>query len=72
MKELVEDLKITNDNLYCANKMLEKENKRLNIIINSINDYLVRNITNNSLDFMYRLGFKETYNYLEKLRGDKK
>ena len=34
MKELVEDLKIANDNLYCANKMLEKENKRLNNIIN--------------------------------------
>lgn len=30
MNELVEDLKIANDNLYCANKMLEKEIKRLN------------------------------------------
>lgn len=30
MNELVEDLKIANDNLYCANKMLEKEIERLN------------------------------------------
>ena len=34
MKELVEDLKIANDNLYGANKMLEKEIERLNNIIN--------------------------------------
>ena len=33
MKELVEDLKIANDNLYGANKMLEKEIERLNNII---------------------------------------
>ena len=30
MKGLVEDLKIANDNLYSANKMLEKEIERLN------------------------------------------
>ena len=30
MKDLAEDLKIANDNLYCANKMLEKEIERLN------------------------------------------
>lgn len=30
MNDLVEDLKIANDNLYCANKMLEKEIERLN------------------------------------------
>ena len=29
MKELVEDLKIANDNLYCANQMLEKEIEKL-------------------------------------------
>lgn len=38
MKELVEDLKIANDNLYCANKMLEKENKRLNNIIKEVRE----------------------------------
>ena len=36
MKELVEDLKIANDNLYSANKMLEKDNKRLNNIIKNL------------------------------------
>jgi prefoldin subunit 5 len=30
VSELVEDLKIANDNLYCANQMLEKEIERLN------------------------------------------
>lgn len=43
MKELVEDLKIANDNLYSANQMLEKEIERLNNIIkearNELNDF---------------------------------
>lgn len=38
MRELVEDLKIANDNLYCANKMLEKDNKRLQNIIKEVRE----------------------------------
>ena len=40
MKELVEDLKIANDNLYCANQMLEQEIKRLNNIIKEAINYI--------------------------------
>ena len=43
MKELVNDLKMANDNLYCANKMLEKEIERLNNIINELFEYLKEN-----------------------------
>ena len=35
-----EDIKIANDNLYSANKMLEKEIERLNNIINKAIEYL--------------------------------
>jgi len=38
VRELVEDLKIANDNLYCANKMLEKDNKRLQNIIKEVRE----------------------------------
>ena len=40
MKELVEDLKIANDNLYCANKMLEKEMERLKTELQDTKEHL--------------------------------
>ena len=40
MKELVEDLKIANVNLYCANKMLDKEIERLKTELQDTKEHL--------------------------------
>lgn len=40
MNYLVEDLKIANDNLYSANKMLEKEIEKLHSIIKEAKEYI--------------------------------
>ena len=47
---------------------LEEEIERLNNIINELNDYLVNNINNGSLDFLYRQGFKGCYEKLQELK----
>lgn len=51
---------------------LQKEIERLNNIINSMNDYLVMNIANGGLDFMYRQGFRDSYERLQELKGSDK
>ncbi len=48
MNELVEDLKIANDNLFCVNKMLAKEIKRLNKKILTLEE-TIRKANNNVL-----------------------
>ena len=40
MKELVRDLRIANDNLYCENQMLEQKVERLHSIIKEIREYI--------------------------------
>ena len=44
MNELVEDLKIANDNLYSANKMLEIELKKSKSKIEEVREYLIKHI----------------------------
>lgn len=51
---------------------LDKEFVRLNNIINKMNDYLIMNMADGSLDFMYRQGFKDSYDRLIELKGSDK
>ena len=75
MEELVEDLKIANDNLYCANKMLEKEIERLNNIINELEKEFEEELKNlnYSEDKIYAQGIHDTiitHKYkLQELKG---
>ena len=67
MKELVEDLKIANDNLYCANKMLEKDNKRLQNTIKEVREY----IEENEYSFIDKHGnIQDITQFLEILEGE--
>lgn len=56
MKDLAEDLKIANDNLYSANKMLEKEIERLNNRLKISNDTCncLRNTIDKAIEYMDR------------------
>lgn len=67
-----EDLKIANDNLYCANKMLKLEIHRLKTIISKFEDWL---IVHSELDydcsetiFHEQLAFNIALQYLQELK----
>lgn len=73
MNELVEDLKIANDNLYSANKMLEEENKRLNNIIDKAIEYLKDNACYNDMgNFNDDLDYDKCGDLLDILKGSDK
>lgn len=76
MKELVEDLKIANDNLYSANKMLEKEIERLNNIINELEEDIKLELSKIREQNDYNIGLHNAFAHikfkLQELKGEDK
>ena len=72
MRLTYKNLVNANIELVDENNKLKEENEKLNNIINLMSDFLVKHIANGGLDFMYRLGFKDSYKKLQELKGSDK
>lgn len=66
MKELVEDLKIANDNLYSTNQMLKQEIERLNKQLQLISDEFLKYDWENSSKKQIINQLKSLYNSIFK------
>jgi cell division septum initiation protein DivIVA len=74
VKELVEDLKIANDNLYCANQMLEKEIEKLKSQLQQKENIIkeVREYINENEDYFYNYPLVSREHLLEILDKENK